>query len=162
MYFGLALNSSSLLPCNKTNQTEWVIRASHAVPTLCQGPSFYLKFLVKKRHNSRNKAFKVMPLVLQLHLVMMRKYTKFGVDTFNTFWVMCYIKFLHDDDNRLLLNRQAKNGKYCRKDMWITSYILVKIQRENKRGISSCLGGAWNFLYRILQNNWYRGNMRQE
>ena len=57
-----------------------------------------------------------MSLVLQLHLVMMSKYAKFGVDTFNIFWVMGYIKVLHDDDNddlaitiaRLFLwNRQA-------------------------------------------------------
>ena len=63
------------------------------VPTLVfQGPSFYLKFLVKKGHNSTNMAFRVMPLVLQLHLVMMSKYTKFGaVDTFNTFREMGYI-----------------------------------------------------------------------
>ena len=33
-----------------------------------------------------------MSLVLQLHLVMMSKYSKFGVDTFNTFWEMDYIK----------------------------------------------------------------------
>ena len=31
------------------------------------------------------KNFRVMPLVLQLLLVMMSKYSKFGVDTFNTF-----------------------------------------------------------------------------
>ena len=35
-----------------------------------------------------------MPLVLKLHLVMMCKYSKLGVDTF-----MIYIKILHDDDN---------------------------------------------------------------
>ena len=33
-----------------------------------------------------------MRLVLQLHLVMMSKYSKLGIDTFNTFWVMGYIK----------------------------------------------------------------------
>ena len=35
-----------------------------------------------------------MPLVLQLqmHLFMMSKYSKFGVDTLSTFWVMGYIK----------------------------------------------------------------------
>ena len=33
-----------------------------------------------------------MPLVLQLHQVLMSKYSKFGVDTYNTFWVMGYIK----------------------------------------------------------------------
>ena len=32
-----------------------------------------------------------MPHVLQLYLVMMNN-AKFGVDTFNTFWVMDYIK----------------------------------------------------------------------
>ena len=51
----------------------------------------------------------------------MTKYFKFGVDTFNTLWVMGYIKFLHDDDNEddlaitiaqlFLQNRQA-NDKY--------------------------------------------------
>ena len=30
---------------------------------------------------------------------MMSKYTMFGVDVFNTFWVMGYIKFLHDDND---------------------------------------------------------------
>ena len=28
----------------------------------------------------------------------MSKYSKFGVDSLNTFWVMGYIKFLHDND----------------------------------------------------------------
>ena len=69
-------------------------RAPHAVPTLfCRKPSFHLKFLVKKGLSSKNIAFRVMSLVLQLHLVMV---TKFGVDTFNSFWVMGYIKvFVH-------------------------------------------------------------------
>ena len=56
---------------------------------VCQGSLFFLKFLVKKGHNSKNIAFRVMSLVLQLHLVKM---SKFGVDTFNTFWVMGYTK----------------------------------------------------------------------
>ena len=77
--------------CNKLFVT-WR-RATHAVPTLiCQGPSFYIFFLVKKGHYSKTIAFRVMPLVFQLHLVMMRKYSKSGVNTFNTFWVMGYIK----------------------------------------------------------------------
>ena len=33
-----------------------------------------------------------MPLVLQLHIVMISKYSKFGVDTFYTFWEIGYIK----------------------------------------------------------------------
>ena len=36
-------------------------------------------------HNSKIIAFKVMTLFLQLHLVMISKYSKFGIDTFNTF-----------------------------------------------------------------------------
>ena len=38
------------------------------------------------------KIFRVMPLALQLHLVMMSKFSKFGVDIFNIFLVMGYIK----------------------------------------------------------------------
>ena len=86
----------------------------------CLSVSFYLKFLLKNGHYSKIIAFRVMPLVLQLHLVMMSRYSKFGVDTFSTFRVMGYIKFLHNDDNDdddlvitlakpLLLNRQVKN-----------------------------------------------------
>ena len=43
--------------------------APHAVTTLvCQGPSFYLKFLVKRGQNLKNIAFIFMPLALQPHL----------------------------------------------------------------------------------------------
>ena len=55
-------------------------------------PSFCLKIYAKKGHNSLTIAIRVKPLVLQLHLVMMSKHSKFGVDTFNTFWVTGYIK----------------------------------------------------------------------
>ena len=44
-----------------------------------------LNFLVERDITPKNIAFRVMSLVLQLHLVMMSKYFKFGVDTFNTF-----------------------------------------------------------------------------
>ena len=44
-----------------------------------------LKFLVKKGHNSITIALRVMSLVLLLQLVKMSKYSRFGVDTFNTF-----------------------------------------------------------------------------
>ena len=50
------------------------------------------KFKLKKGHNSKNIPFRVTSLDLQLHLVMIRKYSKFGVDTFNIFLVMGYIK----------------------------------------------------------------------
>ena len=91
---------------------------------VCQGPSFYLKFLVKKGHNSKTMAFRFMPLALQLHLVIMSKYSKFGVDTFNTFWVMIYINFFAQqwwqlwDDNLVITiaqfsfqNNQANKTK---------------------------------------------------
>ena len=40
-----------------------------------------------------------MSLAMQLHLVMMSKFFKVGVDTFHTFWVMGYLQFSHNDDN---------------------------------------------------------------
>ena len=40
--------------------------------------------VLKKGHNSKNIAFKVIPLALQLHLAIMSKYSKFDVDTLNT------------------------------------------------------------------------------
>ena len=62
------------------NTGQSLTRAPNAVPTLvCQGPSFYLKFLVKKGHNSKNISFRVISLALQPHFVMMSKYSKFLV-----------------------------------------------------------------------------------
>ena len=81
--------SQSQVSCNH------ITRALNVVPTLVsQGSSFYLKYLV---NNSKNLAFRVMhdDHVLQLHLIMMSKYFKFGVDAFSTFWVMGYIKSLY-------------------------------------------------------------------
>ena len=64
-------------------------RAPHEVLTLvCQGPSLYLKHLVKKGHNSKTIACfqNYAPcLVLHMHSVMTSKYSKFDVDSFNTF-----------------------------------------------------------------------------
>ena len=66
-----------------------------------------------------------MPLALQLHLVMTIKYSKFGVDTFNTFWIVATLKILQDEDHNdddnnddlaikmaqlFLPNRRAKKG----------------------------------------------------
>ena len=68
--------------------TQYILSLNKSIvcggmPTLvCHGSLFYLKFLVKKGHNSKNIAFRVKPLALQLCLVM-SKYSKFGVD--NTF-----------------------------------------------------------------------------
>ena len=61
-----------------------------------------------------------MPLVLPMYLVMISKYSKFGVDTFNIFWVMGYIKVFAQQQQRqssdhnsltFLQNRLAKNEK---------------------------------------------------
>ena len=40
-----------------------------------------------------------MSLVLQLYHVKMSKYSKLGIDTFNTFWVVSYIKVFHNGDD---------------------------------------------------------------
>ena len=40
-----------------------------------------------------------MPLVFKLHLVMMSKYSKFGVDTFNIFLAIGYKELFHDHDD---------------------------------------------------------------
>ena len=47
---------------------------------------FWQKVKKPNGYNSKTITFLVMPFVLQLHHVMMMKYTKFGVDAFNTFW----------------------------------------------------------------------------
>ena len=66
---------------------------------VCKGPSLYLKSLVKKRHNSKNIALRIKHLVLQLHLVMMSRHSKFGVDILNIFELWATLKFLQDEDN---------------------------------------------------------------
>ena len=60
--------------------------------TRLPGSIILFKNLRIKRGITPNISFRVMPLVLQLHLVMMSNYSKFGVDTFNTIWVMGNIK----------------------------------------------------------------------
>ena len=52
----------------------------------------FIFFCLKRVIVPNNIAFRVMSLVLQLHLVMMSKYSKFGADTFNTFLLIGYIK----------------------------------------------------------------------
>ena len=66
--------------------TFLVTRAPYAVPTLvCRGAHSTLNLKLKKGHNSKTTVFRVVPLVMQLHLVMMSKYSKFGVDTLSTY-----------------------------------------------------------------------------
>ena len=60
-------------------------RAPYEAITLVSSWAIIILKLVTKAHNSKSIAFKVMPLALQLHFVMMCKYSKFGVDIFNIF-----------------------------------------------------------------------------
>ena len=46
-----------------------------------------------------------MLLVLQTHLIMMSKYSKFGVDALNTFWVMGYIKIDYTFDKNTMFKK---------------------------------------------------------
>ena len=88
--------------------------------THLSGATILFKYLVKKGHNSKTLAFRVMPLVLQQHIVMMSKNSKFSTNIFNTFLVMGYIKVFDDNNNSdnvltitiaqlFLCNRQTKN-----------------------------------------------------
>ena len=65
-----------------------------------------------------------MPLALQLHLVMISKCSKFGVDTCYTFWVIGFIKFLHDND---------ENNENNNEDLTITVVRLFLRNRRDKK-----------------------------
>ena len=88
-------------------------------------------YYVKKGHNSKNIAFRVMSLVLQLHLVMMGKCYKFGDDTFNTFSVMDYII--------VFAQRQWRRQRRRRSSSDYNSSI-----DELKMNMNSTAEGAWN------------------
>ena len=74
-----------------------------------------------------------MPLVLQIHLVMMSKYSKFDVDTItlNTFWVMGYNNNNDDNNDDLVItiarlfhrNKQAKNTENARTT--VVSWVIM-------------------------------------
>ena len=69
-------------------------------------PSFYLQFInfiksyIKKGHNSKIISFRVISLVMKLHLVMMSKYSKFGV----TVGSMGYIKVSTNNNGDIIDN----------------------------------------------------------
>ena len=63
------------------NYLYFAVRAPHAVlMPVCQGSYNVPILLVKKGHNAKNIHFRVMPLAL--YLVMMSRYSNFGVDNF--------------------------------------------------------------------------------
>ena len=78
-----------------------------------------------------------MPIVLQLYLVMMSKYSKFGVDNFNTFWVLgnLILKFLHDDDNN--------NNDH----LAIASFIHLDTKAKNGTGQKNLYFWTWRYFY---------------
>ena len=61
-----------------------------------------LNFLFKKGHISKPIVLRVVPLVLEMHLVTMSKYCKFGIDTLILFFLeMSYIKvFVRQEQRR--------------------------------------------------------------
>ena len=63
-------------------------------------------FLVKKGHNSKNTTFIIRPLVWQLHLAMMSKFSKIGVYTFITF---CMMTKNNNTNNDNLVNTTARH-----------------------------------------------------
>ena len=70
-----------LKPSHNDYEQEHCMRYQHSV----RRHHSTLKFKLKKGHNSKTRAFRVMILVLQMHLVMMSKYPKFGADTLSSF-----------------------------------------------------------------------------
>ena len=115
------------------------------------GASLYLKFLVKKGHNSKTIAFRV---------------SKFGIDTFNTFWVKGYIKDLHVASNNdgalaitimriawlFLRNRQTKNMLHIYIHLTLTSYctwvlhsVRIKHCKTGCFSVQILCFFCWNF-----------------
>ena len=122
-----------------------------------------LKFKLKKGHNSKTTAFRVMPLVLQLHLVMMSKYSQFGVDTlntFNTFRVMGYIKVFARWQRRRQQQWQRSSDQYSL--IFFFETVKLKIISALLRGtcFSLCLFPItliWSYCYfyrhKVLQDH---------
>ena len=71
----------------------------------------------EKGLNSKNITCRIKPLVIQLNLVMIIKYSKFVLISLNTFWEMGYIKVFawqqqqHSDHNSLTFSLKQTNYK---------------------------------------------------
>ena len=106
----------------------------HAVPTLIFLAPSFLKIQVKKGRNFKTIDFRVIPFV------MMNKCSKFGVNTFNTlFLVTCYIKVFarrwrrpsDHNSSTFLWNRWAKKCWQVHSNWfklsfpWTMQYCLV-------------------------------------
>ena len=153
---------------------QFKLKQEHCMQYQCtyvRGPSFSLKYLVKKGHNSKNIAFRVMPFALQLHLVMISKYSKFGVDSFKIIWVMGYIKVFarrqrlwrHHNDHVItivqlfLRDRQAKNISrkiVCMKiiDLFQVIWTILMRTRTVLSRLQTCIHDKLQVigLYQIL------------
>ena len=58
-----------------------------------------IKLFSEQELNSETIAFRVMPLVLQLDVVIMSKFSKSGVYIIDTFWLKGHIKVFSNNDN---------------------------------------------------------------
>ena len=98
-----------------------------------------------------------MPLVLQLHIVMMSKYSQFGADTFNTFWVMVYIKVFawhrQQSSDHFFWNRQAKKRSFTnfvRFLFFVTSLLITC----NICSSISLLTDNFTYIYFLIYKIW--------
>ena len=66
-----------------------------------------------------------MPFVLPLHLVMMSKYSKFGVDTLSTFIVIGYIKVLAQKQRRQWQSSDHNSSTFSSKQTNRNSFYSV-------------------------------------
>ena len=76
-----------------------------------------------------------MPLVLQLFLVMMSKYPKLGVDTFNTFWVNGYIKVFAWWQEDLWRMDRHTTEKWS---LYVTARRPNNVNNEDDLAITNC------------------------
>ena len=90
-----------------------------------------------------------MSLVLQLYLVIMTKYSKFGVDTFNKQWVIGYIKVFarwrrrSNNHNSCFLRNRRVNNQSCR-----TTYVILNLRFS--KFLYQCLKASFTSYSLIL------------
>ena len=67
-----------------------------------------------------------MSLLLQLHLVMMSKYSKLGADIFNNSFYWATLKFLHNKSNDLAIIIVQLFPQNSRANKKLTTYLEYK------------------------------------
>ena len=99
--------------------------------------SVYVYYKLKHGHRMQYQHSSAMPLVLQLHLVMISKDSKFDVDIFNTFWVTGNIKVFarrrwrqrrrrrRSSDHNSSAVFETDELKMCCIHTYLTVYLLI-------------------------------------